>query len=85
MEAAKYFKRTIPEAQILGLATAEENKAFLDVSKVATDMKIGFLNLNHTILTVECEYDGIDNLKKGNEILTKAGFSTDLDTMLRKD
>ncbi len=82
MEKTKYFKRT-PE-EMLGLLTKEENEAILKVNKVAEDIRVGFANKQMTILEVDAEYDGIDNLKKGNEILANAGFSTDLETMLQK-
>lgn len=80
----KYYKRTPDATERKGFLTELESLALAAADQLATNIKVSYYNDNGTILMVEAEVDGDDNLRAINLLLADNGFSTDLDTMLRK-
>lgn len=80
----KYYKRTPDATERRGFLTETESLALACVDKLATNIKVSYFNKTGTILMVEAEVDGDDNLRAINSLLADDGFSTDLETMLRK-
>ena len=84
MVHTKYYKRTPDANERRGFLTETESLALACVDKLATNIKVSYFNKTGTILMVEAEVDGDDNLRAINSLLADDGFSTDLETMLRK-
>lgn len=84
MVQTKYYKRTPDATERRGFLTENESLALAAADLLATNIKISYFNKTGTILMVEAEVDGDDNLRAINSLLADEGFSTDLDTMLRK-
>lgn len=80
----KYYKRTPDATERKGFLTELESLALAAADQLATNIKVSYYNDNGTILMVEAEVDSDENLKAINALLADNGFSTDLDTMLRK-
>lgn len=80
----KYYKRTPDATERRCFLTETESLALACVDKLATNIKVSYFNKTGTILMVEAEVDGDDNLRAINSLLADDGFSTDLETMLRK-
>ena len=80
----KYYKRTPDATERRGFLTELESLALAAADQLATNIKVSYFNDNGTILMVEAEVDSDENLKAINLLLADNGFSTDLDTMLRK-
>ena len=80
----KYYKRTPDATERRGFLTELESLALAAADQLATNIKVSYYNDNGTILMVEAEVDSDENLKAINALLADNGFSTDLDTMLRK-
>ena len=80
----KYYKRTPDATERRGFVTELESLALAAADQLATNIKVSYCNDNGTILMVEVEVDSDENLKAINALLADNGFSTDLDTMLRK-
>ncbi len=84
MVQTKYYKRTPDATERRGFLTENESLALAAADQLATNIKVSYYNNKGTILMVEAEVDGDDNLKAINALLADNGFSTDLETMLRK-
>lgn len=84
MIQAKYYKRTSDATERRYFLTEIESLAIAAADSLATNIKVSYYNDNGTILMVEAEVDSDENLKAINALLADNGFSTDLDTMLRK-
>lgn len=84
MVQTKYYKRTPDASERRGFLTELESLALAAADQLATNIKVSYYNNKGTILMVEAEVDGDDNLKAINALLADNGFSTDLETMLRK-
>ena len=84
MVHTKYYKRTPDATERRCFLTETESLALACVDKLATNIKVSYFNKTGTILMVEAEVDGDDNLRAINSLLADDGFSTDLETMLRK-
>ena len=84
MVHTKYYKRTPDATERRGFLTETESLALAAADNLATNIKVSYYNDNGTILMVEAEVDSDENLKAINALLADNGFSTDLDTMLRK-
>lgn len=84
MIQTKYYKRTPDATERRGFLTEHESLALAAADQLATNIKVSYYNNKGTILMVEAEVDGNDNLKAINALLADNGFSTDLETMLRK-
>ena len=84
MVHTKYYKRTPDATERRGFLTETESLALACVDKLATNVNVSYFNKTGTILMVEAEVDGDDNLRAINSLLADDGFSTDLETMLRK-
>lgn len=84
MIQTKYYKRTPDATERRGFLTELESLALAAADQLAKNIKISYYNDKGTILMVEAEVDGNDNLKAINALLADNGFSTDLETMLRK-
>lgn len=84
MVQTKYYKRTPDATERRGFLTELESLALAAADQLATNIKVSYYNDKGTILMVEAEVDGDDNLKAINALLADNGFSTDLETMLRK-
>lgn len=84
MVQTKYYKRTPDATERMGFLTELESLALAAADQLATNIKVSYYNNKGTILMVEAEVDGDDNLKAINALLADNGFSTDLETMLRK-
>lgn len=84
MVQTKYYKRTPDATERRGFLTELESLALAAADQLATNIKVSYYNNKGTILMVEAEVDGDDNLKAINALLADNGFSTDLETMLRK-
>lgn len=84
MIKTKYYKRTPDVTERRGFLTELESLALAAADQLATNIKVSYYNDRGTILMVEAEVDGDDNLKAINALLADNGFSTDLETMLRK-
>ena len=84
MVQTKYYKRTPDATERRGFLTENESLALAAADQLATNIKVSYYNNKGTILMVEAEVDGNDNLKAINALLADNGFSTDLETMLRK-
>lgn len=84
MVQTKYYKRTPDATERRGFLTELESLALAAADQLATNIKVSYYNDKGTILMVEAEVDGDDNLKAINSLLADNGFSTDLETMLRK-
>lgn len=80
----KYYKRTPDATERRGFITELESLALAAADQLATNIKVSYCNDNGTILMAEAEVDSDENLKAINALLADNGFSTDLDTMLRK-
>ena len=80
----KYYKRTPDATERRGFLTELESLALAAADQLATNIKVSYCNDKSTILMVEAEVDSDENLKAINALLADNGFSTDLDTMLRK-
>ena len=84
MIKTKYYKRTSDvNARTLFLAESD-NAVLAKVDKIAFNVKVSYYNNNGTILLVEVDVETDKDLKEVNELLWDNGFSTDLETMLRK-
>lgn len=79
-----YYKRTPDATERKCFITEIESLAIAAADNLATNIKVSYYNDNGTILMVEAEVDSDENLKAINALLADNGFSTDLDTMLRK-
>ena len=84
MVHTKYYKRTPDATERKGFLTETESLTLACADKLATNIKVSYFNKTGTILMVEAEVDGDDNLRAINSLLADDGFSTDLETMLRK-
>lgn len=84
MIQTKYYKRTPDATERRGFLTELESLALAAADQLAKNIKVSYYNDKGTILMVEAEVDGNDNLKAINALLADNGFSTDLETMLRK-
>lgn len=84
MVQTKYYKRAPDATERRGFLTELESLALAAADQLATNIKVSYYNNKGTILMVEAEVDGDDNLKAINALLADNGFSTDLETMLRK-
>lgn len=84
MIQTKYYKRTPDATERRGFLTENESLALAAADQLAKNIKVSYYNDKGTILMVEAEVDGNDNLKAINALLADNGFSTDLETMLRK-
>ena len=84
MVHTKYYKRTPAATERRGFLTENESLALAAADQLATNNKVSYFNKMGTILMVEAEVDGDENLKAINALLADNGFSTDLETMLRK-
>ena len=84
MVHTKYYKRTPDATERRCFLTETESLALACVDKLATNIKVSYFNKTGTILMVEAEVDGDDNLRAIDSLLADDGFSTDLETMLRK-
>lgn len=84
MIQAKYYKRTPDATERRYFLTETESLDLACADKLATNIKVSYFNKTGTILMVEAEVDGDDNLRAINSLLADDGFSTDLETMLRK-
>lgn len=84
MVQTKYYKRTPDATERRCFLTEIESLALAAADQLATNIKVSYYNNKGTILMVEAEVDGDDNLKAINALLADNGFSTDLETMLRK-
>lgn len=84
MIQTKYYKRTPDATERRGFLTENESLALAAADHLATNIKVSYYNNKGTILMVEAEVDGDDNLKAINALLADNGFSTDFETMLRK-
>jgi len=84
MIQTKYYKRTPDATERRGFLTKNESLALAAADQLAKNIKVSYYNDKGTILMVEAEVDGNDNLKAINALLADNGFSTDLETMLRK-
>ena len=80
----KYYKRTPDATERRRFITESDSIALAAADQLATNIKVSYYNDNGTILMVEAEVDSDENLKAINALLADNGFSTDLDTMLRK-
>ena len=80
----KHSKRTPDATERRCFLTETESLALACADKLATNIKVSYFNKTGTILMVEAEVDGDDNLRAINSLLADDGFSTDLETMLRK-
>lgn len=79
-----YYKRT-PDVNARTLFLDEsENTVLAKVDKIALDVEVHYYNDNGTILQVEVAVGTVKDLKEVNQLLYDNGFSTDLETMLRK-
>ena len=79
-----YYKRT-SDANARTLFLEESDNAVLaKVDKIALDVEVHYYNDTGTILQVEVAVGTIKDLKEVNQLLYDNGFSTDLETMLRK-
>lgn len=84
MIRAKYYKRTPDATERRRFITESDSIALAAADVIASNIKVSYCNDKGTILMVEAEVDGDENLKAINLLLADNGFSTDLDTMLRK-
>ena len=84
MVHTKYYKRNPDAPETRCFLTETESLALACADKLATNIKVSYFNKTGTILMVEAEVDGDDNLRAINSLLADDGFSTDLETMLRK-
>lgn len=84
MVHTKYYKRTPDATERRCFLTENESLALAAADQLATNIKVSYFNKTGTILMVEAEVDGDDNLKAINALLADNGFSTDFETMLRK-
>ena len=84
MVHTKYYKRTPDATERRGFLTETESLALACSDKLATNLKVSYFNTTGPILMVEAEVYGDDNLRAINSLLADDGFSTDLETMLRK-
>lgn len=64
--------------------TKSDNAILAEVDKIALNVKVSYYNDNGTILLVEVDVKSDNDLKAVNKLLWDNGFSTDLETMLRK-
>ena len=83
MIQAKYYKRTPDATERRRFITESDSIALAAADVIASNIKISYCN-ESTILMVEAEVDSDENLRAINLLLADNGFSTDLDTMLRK-
>lgn len=79
-----YYKRTSDVNERTFFLTESDNIVLADVDKIASNVKVSYYNDNGTILLVEVDVESDKDLKTINKILWDNGFSTDLETMLRK-
>lgn len=79
-----YYKRTPDATERRCFLTENDSLALAAADQLAANIKVSYYNDNGTILMVEAEVDSDENLKAINALLADNGFSTDLDTMLRK-
>lgn len=84
MVHTKYYKRTPDATERRGFITESDSIALAAADVIASNIKVSYFNKTGTILMVEAEVDGDDNLQAINSLLADDGFSTDLETMLRK-
>lgn len=79
-----YYKRTSDVNERTFFLTESDNTILAEVDKIASNVKVSYYNDNGTILLVEVDVESDKDLKKINKLLWDNGFSTDLETMLRK-
>ena len=84
MIQTKYYKRTPDATERRGFLTENESLALAAADQLAANIKVSYFNKTGTILMVEAEVDGDNNLRAINSLLADEGFSTDFETMLRK-
>ena len=79
-----YYKRTSDGNARTLFLTESDNAVLAEVDKIASNVKVSYYNDNGTILLVEVDVESDKDLKIVNKLLWDNGFSTDLETMLRK-
>lgn len=79
-----YYKRTSDGNARTIFLTENDNIVLAEVDKIALNVKVSYYNDNGTILLVEVDVESDKDLKEVNKLLWNNGFSTDLETMLRK-
>lgn len=79
-----YYKRTSDGNARAFFLTESDNAILAKVDKIASNVKVSYYNDNGTILLVEVDVETDKDLKEVNKLLWDNGFSTDLETMLRK-
>lgn len=84
MIRTNYYKRTSDVNARQFFLTKSDNAILAEVDKIALNVKVSYYNDNGTILLVEVDVKSDNDLKVVNKLLWDNGFSTDLETMLRK-
>ena len=84
MVKTNYYKRTSDGNARTLFLTESDNAVLAEVDKIASNVKVSYYNDNGTILLVEVDVESDKDLKIVNKLLWDNGFSTDLETMLRK-
>lgn len=79
-----YYKRTSDGNARTTFLTENDNIVLAEVDKIALNVKVSYYNDSGTILLVEVDVESDKDLKEVNKLLWNNGFSTDLETMLRK-
>lgn len=79
-----YYKRTSDGNARTTFLNENDNIVLAEVDKIALNVKVSYYNDSGTILLVEVDVESDKDLKEVNKLLWNNGFSTDLETMLRK-